>query len=86
MTTELRFALPLGAALLLGGCLEVDQHPAWDGSAYDGKTDSLPHERHYAGDRLAWNAAIGPLRSRRHVLPPRCRMTLCSVMFPGGTM
>ena len=58
MSNALRFALPLAAALLLGGCLEVDQHPAWDGGAYDGKTDSLPHERHYAGDHLAWNAAI----------------------------
>ncbi|MDB5749606.1 MAG: hypothetical protein JWP65_27 [Ramlibacter sp.] len=48
----------LGAALLLAGCLEVEQHPAWRHGAYDGKPDDLQHQRLFHGDRMAWMAAI----------------------------
>lgn len=58
MRKLLRPAMALAATLLLAGCLEVEQHPDWVGGAYDGKVDPLQHERYYAGDRLAWNAAI----------------------------
>lgn len=51
-------ALLLLAALLLGGCLEVDQHPGWVDGAYAGKPDQLPQDLHFHGSRLAWNAAI----------------------------
>lgn len=44
--------------LLLAGCLEVDQYPAWRNGGYDGKEDNLRPQTHFHGDRLAWNAAI----------------------------
>jgi hypothetical protein len=46
------------ATVLLAGCLEVEQHPGWIEGAYDGKRDQLPERAHFAGSRLAWNAAI----------------------------
>lgn len=49
--------LPL-LATALAGCLEVGQHPAWHDGQYDGKTDALPHQAWFHGDRMAWNAAI----------------------------
>jgi hypothetical protein len=48
--------LPL--TLALGGCLEVDQHPAWRNGAYNGKPDDRPEASHFAHDRLAWHAAL----------------------------
>ncbi len=42
----------------LGGCLEVNQHPAWREGAYQGKPDTRPEHTHYANDRLAWHAAL----------------------------
>ncbi|WP_119155078.1 hypothetical protein [Caldimonas tepidiphila] len=51
----------LGLAVLLpllGGCLEVEQHPPWMNGQYDGKTDNMHHQVHFHNDRLAWNAAI----------------------------
>jgi len=48
----------LAAACLLSGCLEVEQHPPWKAGAYDGKTDQLPSQARFHGDRLAWNAAV----------------------------
>jgi hypothetical protein len=44
--------------MLLGGCLEVEQHPGWVKGAYDGKPDQLPEQAHFARSRLAWSAAI----------------------------
>jgi hypothetical protein len=44
--------------LLLGGCLEVDQHPPWVHGQYNGKPDNLPFQVHFHNDRLAWAAAI----------------------------
>jgi len=51
-------------ALPLSACLEVEQHPPWLHGTYDGKADDMPSQRHYHGDRLAWNAAIDN-RNRR---------------------
>lgn len=51
----------LGAAalpLLLAGCLEIDQYPAWRNGEYDNKQDNLPQQAYFHNDRLAWNAAI----------------------------
>lgn len=50
--------LTLPLALTLGGCLEVEQHPAWRDGAYNGKRDDRPEFRHFAHDRLAWHAAL----------------------------
>ena len=51
-------------ASALSGCLEVEQHPPWVRGYYDGKPDNMPSQRHYHGDRMAWNAAIDN-RTRR---------------------
>lgn len=45
-------------ALLVAGCLEVEQHPPWRDGQYDGKTDQRHADRRFHGDRLAWNAVI----------------------------
>jgi hypothetical protein len=45
-------------ALLLAGCLEVEQHPAWRNGQYDGKADPLPQQRYFHNDRLAWLATL----------------------------
>jgi hypothetical protein len=50
--------LVIAVALLLGGCLEVQQHPPWRNGEYNGKPDALPQQRLFHGSRLAWNAAI----------------------------
>jgi hypothetical protein len=42
----------------------VEQHPPWVHGYYDGKPDNMPSQRHYHGDRMAWNAAIDN-RNRR---------------------
>lgn len=44
--------------LLLCGCLEVDQHPAWLHGQYQGKADNLPYQVHFHNDKLAWSAAL----------------------------
>lgn len=46
------------ALLLLGGCLEVEQHPVWRNGEYDGKRDNMHHQVYYNNDRMAWNAVI----------------------------
>jgi hypothetical protein len=45
-------------ALLLCGCLEVEQHPKWVNGQYNGKPDNLPEQAYFHNDRLAWSAAI----------------------------
>ncbi len=54
----MRAALVLAATVLLAGCLEVEQHPAWRDGAYDGKPDQLPQQAWFHGDRLSWYARI----------------------------
>jgi hypothetical protein len=58
MKRVVRTLLWLASALALSGCLEVDQNPPWREGQYDGKTDNLPQQLRFNGDRLAWNAAI----------------------------
>lgn len=48
----------LAAALLLGGCLEVEQHPKWVDGKYAGKRDNLPSQVYFHSDKLFWSAAI----------------------------
>lgn len=45
-------------AVLLSGCLEVEQHPGWIDGAYAGKRDNRSAQVKFHNDKLAWNAAI----------------------------
>jgi hypothetical protein len=45
-------------SVVLGGCLEVEQHPAWRDGRYDGKADDLPQQRNFHNDRMAWMATV----------------------------
>lgn len=58
MKRFLLMLLPLSAALLLGGCLEVDQHPHWVKGQYAGKTDNRQFVTHFHHDKLAWWGTI----------------------------
>ncbi|TCS35977.1 hypothetical protein EDC30_10840 [Paucimonas lemoignei] len=51
-------------AVLLCGCLEVEQHPKWVNGEYAGKRDDRPAQSHFHGDRLAWAATIA---NRNHL-------------------
>jgi hypothetical protein len=51
-------ALTAAVLLSLGGCLEVEQYPAWSQGEYNGKADNLPAQAYFSNDRLAWNAAL----------------------------
>ena len=66
-----RAAIVLGA-VLLAGCLEVNQYPPWRNGAYAGKPDALPDQRYFHGDALAWTAAI----TNRNWLQDEYRRTL----------
>ena len=50
----------LGAvlAMLLSGCLEVEQHPGWVDGQYAGKPDNRSSQLSFHNDKMAWNAAI----------------------------
>ncbi|MFL6674369.1 MAG: hypothetical protein ACJ8LG_13885 [Massilia sp.] len=56
--TQLRACAALLLPLLLCGCLEVDQHPAWLKGQYAGKQDSRHFQTMFHNDRLAWSATI----------------------------
>ena len=45
-------------ALLLSGCLEVDQHPAYADGQYAGKKDNRVADSTFKGDNAAWKKAI----------------------------
>lgn len=45
-------------ALLLGGCLEVEQYPAYAYGAYAGKKDDQAPARKFGNNRVAWEGAI----------------------------
>lgn len=55
---HIRFSTALLLALLLSGCLEVEQHPLWVAGEYNGKKDNLSYQVNFHGDKLAWMAAI----------------------------
>ena len=52
--------LTLAAALavLLAGCLEVDQHPAYANGAYAGKQDNRSEDTTFRKDKAAQQAAL----------------------------
>jgi hypothetical protein len=53
-----RYASAALLALMLTGCLEVDQHPGWVNGAYAGKQDNRAAQVKYHNDRFAWSAAL----------------------------
>jgi outer membrane murein-binding lipoprotein Lpp len=53
-----RYAAAVLTSMLLSGCLEVRQHPAWVDGAYAGKHDNRSAQVKYHNDKLAWFAAI----------------------------
>ena len=62
----LKFTASALAAMLLCGCLEVDQHPPYVNGAYAGKHDNLPAQARFKGDKLAWNAAVSDRNLRQN--------------------
>jgi hypothetical protein len=58
-------------ALLLAGCLEVEQHPPYVDGHYNGKPDNLATQVEFHGSRLSWNAAI---TNRNHLQNEYLRM------------
>ncbi|HEX9171983.1 MAG TPA: hypothetical protein VF861_04925 [Telluria sp.] len=56
--SALRYAAAAGMAMLLSGCLEVEQHPGWVDGAYAGKVDNRPAQVKFHNDRMAWHAAV----------------------------
>lgn len=59
MTPRRIFTLAsLSALLLLGGCLEVEQHPPWVQGKYNGKTETMPAQKNFGGNVLRWNATL----------------------------
>ncbi len=55
---RIRIFLMLSLPLVLSGCLEVQQHPAWRNGQYAGKGDDRQFQRLFHNDKLAWFAAI----------------------------
>jgi hypothetical protein len=47
-----------GVAVLLSGCLEVKQHPAYIDGEYAGKVDNRSEQVRFHGDKMAWTAAV----------------------------
>ena len=53
-----KFALGALLALMLSGCLEVEQHPGYVDGGYAGKQDNRSATAKFHGDKLAQNAAL----------------------------
>jgi len=53
-----RLFLAVGLAVLLGGCLEVAQYPAYENGAYAGKKDDQAPARKFSNNQAAWQAAV----------------------------
>lgn len=62
LTTVALLAVPL----LLAGCLEVDQHPAWIDGKIAGKKDNRQFQVHFNNDKLAWFARISDRNSKQN--------------------
>ncbi|MDL2357199.1 MAG: hypothetical protein QFF03_18240 [Pseudomonadota bacterium] len=62
----LKYATAAVLALLLAGCLEVEQHPGWVDGAYAGKTDNRSAATSFHNDKLAWRAAIADRNARQN--------------------
>ena len=56
--SALKAALGAALAMLLSGCLEVEQHPGWVDGQYAGKPDNRSSQVSFHHDKMAWNAAI----------------------------
>lgn len=54
---KLRYCV-LALPLLLSGCLEVEQFPAWLRGEYAGKEDNRHYQTRFHNDRLAWSATV----------------------------
>jgi hypothetical protein len=54
----LKFALCALMTLMLSGCLEVEQHPAYADGGYAGKRDNRSDEAKFHNDKLAQTAAL----------------------------
>lgn len=63
---NIRFLTAILLLFLLGGCLEVEQHPAWVSGKYNGKPDNLPQQAYFHADRFAWYAAISNRNQRQN--------------------
>ena len=50
--------LLLVVGTLLGGCLEVDQYPAYVHGEYAGKKDDLAPTRKFGNHQTEWQAAV----------------------------
>ena len=55
---SLKYGLGALLALMLSGCLEVEQHPAYMGGGYAGKQDNRSATARFHGDKMAQNAAL----------------------------
>jgi hypothetical protein len=54
----LKYAIAAALAVMLSGCLEVEQYPGWAHGQYAGKPDNRVARTSFHNDKLAWNAAI----------------------------
>jgi hypothetical protein len=54
----LKYALAAAFAVMLAGCLEVEQYPGWANGKYAGKPDNRSAQVSFHNDKLAWDAAI----------------------------
>lgn len=66
MKKNVLYCALLAVTLLLGGCLEVEQHPKWVDGEYAGKRDNLPSQVNFQGDKLFWSAAISDRNQRQN--------------------
>lgn len=62
----LKYAAGALLAMLLAGCLEVDQNPRWVDGAYAGKHDNRSAQVKYHNDKMAWNAAISDRNQKQN--------------------
>jgi hypothetical protein len=53
-------------AVMLSGCLEVNQHPGWIDGQYAGKRDNRSAQIKYHNDKLAWSAALNDRTQRQN--------------------
>jgi hypothetical protein len=54
----LKYAIAAALAVMLSGCLEVEQHPGWVDGQYAGKRDNRSAQVKFHNDKMAWRAAV----------------------------
>jgi hypothetical protein len=52
------YTLAAALAVMLAGCLEVEQNPGWVSGQYAGKPDNRSAQTSFHNDKMAWSAAI----------------------------